>query len=90
MERRREAAFLADLGAVFFGYHRIDIHTGFIAGITDVQHQDANVSIDLGCGKPYSARFIHGLKHVIDQLREFTIEEFDRLGDGSQPLVRKF
>jgi hypothetical protein len=47
------------------------------------------VDIDLRCSKADTLGVVHGLGHILHQLRQFGIELLDRLGDGSEPLIRE-
>ncbi|MNP49064.1 hypothetical protein D3C76_1432270 [compost metagenome] len=46
--------------------------------------------VDLSRSQPDTRRFVHGFKHVVDQLANFVIDDSHWLGDGAQTRVWKF
>ncbi|MNF10331.1 hypothetical protein D3C80_2112430 [compost metagenome] len=46
--------------------------------------------VDLGRGKANARGFVHGFKHVIDQLADAVVDFRHRFGEGTKARVREF
>ena len=87
--RHRKAALFHDFHAIAPQDFRIDEGFGLIPALTDVDDDDSLVHIHLGGGQSDTGCRIHGLEHVVDQLRQCGVKPGDRGRAGTQPRVRK-
>ena len=58
--------------------------SGCVLVLAHVDHQQAQVHVDLGGGQADARRVVHGLEHVVDQLANAFIHGFDRFCHGAQ------
>jgi hypothetical protein len=68
----------------------VDEHARFAAVFAEVHHHDLLVHVDLGRGQADARGFVHGFKHVVDQLTQGVVELRHRFGDGAQARIREF
>ena len=85
--RHGQAAFFVSGFAVFFNNDGVDEHARLAAVFGQIHHNHTLVHIDLRRRQPDTARFVHGFKHIGNQLLDALIDLPDRLRHGVQTLV---
>lgn len=68
----------------------VDEDARLAAVFAEVHDHDLQVHVHLGGGQADARGFVHGFKHVVDQLTQGVVEHRHRLGDGAQARVREF
>lgn len=89
--RHRQAAFLVLAHVVGQLFDRgVDEDPRLAAVFAQVHDHDLLVHVDLGRGQADARGFVHGFKHVVDQLTQCVVELRHRFGNGAQARVREF
>ncbi len=88
--RYRQATFLGDRGSLARQNLRVDEHQGRVLLLREVDHQEAQLDVDLGRRQSDAGSGVHGLEHVVDQAAQLGIEPGHSLGPGPQARVGEF